>query len=158
MSPIHVAAMQAAKETEDLVQEALRENGWATRQMPELHEWDLEAKKPKLFMAKKSRLLLVEVKRRKLDWGQYPTIFIDVAKVTVMQAEAAAQTTDMVTAAPVFVVVANDLIPRFAWLTEPTVKRWGTNTKDVQAWRGDPDDKGDAKYDIPLLDFHRLSL
>lgn len=157
--PLYANAKSRA--TEDFVQEWLRDNGWATARAEEIyktttHPWDLECKKPKLFMAKKARHLLVEVKGRDMTWGQYPNIWLDVDKVEAITAGVKDFPDEACVG--VFVVVDNNEDARFTWLIPNRITKWKTNKDAVQAGRGDSNDKADLKYEIPLIDFHTLSI
>ena len=121
------------------------------------HGWDAMLTKKTaphdIVATKNGASLYVEVKRRKMQWGDYPTIFLDVDKVIRMQKEAKATEGKCV-----FVVIPNDMKPRFVMLSDTNTEKWGTNTVDVQTHRADAADRGDLKYDIPLEDFRPLEL
>lgn len=124
-------------QTEKMVSDLLTAMGWKTIMMDTSCRWDIEA-------TKRGQLLIVEVKRRNMSWGAYPTIFIDKSKVDAMSKRA--ERTDGV---PVLVIVPNDMQPRFVRLVYPYLDEWGTNTIDVRPERRDFSDKGDLKYEIP---------
>jgi Holliday junction resolvase len=132
------------RDAERMVRDWFRSEGFDAKVTKTLSRWDVEAQS-------KNKLLLVEVKRRKIQWGAYDTIFIDVSKVNALIAAAEERK-----ASAVFVVVPNDMKPRFVMLSPSNIMKWKTNTIDVQKDRNDATDKGDLKYDIPLSDFRPL--
>lgn len=128
--------------TERQIAEYLTRMGWQTRLMDVSCRWDIEA-------SKEDKRLVVEVKRRNMTWGQYPTVFVDKAKVDAMTKRASE-----LLGLPILVILPNDMTPRFVHLV-PTGD-WGTNVIDVRPERQDQSDRGDLKYEIPIEEFSVL--
>ena len=132
------------RKAEAIVRDWFLSEGWDASITKKVCRWDIEAQNG-------DKRLLVEVKRRLMQWGQYDTIFIDVDKVNAMLEASTSQD-----ASAVFVVIPNDMKPRFVMLSPANIEKWGTNTTAVQVDRGDPADVADLKYDIPISDFRPL--
>jgi hypothetical protein len=116
---------------------------WPRGKDAKVSRWDFEAHNL-ILPPRKRPWISVEVKRRLGAWGDYPSIFLDVSKATALL--------------PVgwFVVVADDLRCRFAWITAARTGTWAIDTRAVQVRRGDRNDKADRKYLIPTVNFHPL--
>jgi Holliday junction resolvase len=131
------------KKTETLVRKALEVMGWEARVTDIPSRWDIEAYKD-------GRTAIVEVKRRRMEWGRYPTVFIDKSKVEAL-CDRASQAKE---GEPILVIVPNDMVPRFARLANAI--SWKTNTINVRPERRDRSDENDLKYEIPIDQFRPL--
>lgn len=134
---------EADGKIENLVRERLSAMGWGVNLTDVSSRWDIEAYKGGIS-------LVIEVKRRFMDWGRYPTIFIDKSKVDAMRRRSIE-----LNGQSILVIVPNDMIPRFVSLGY--VSAWRTNRADVRPERGDRSDQGDLKYEIPVEEFRPLS-
>lgn len=91
--------------------------------------------------------MTTEVKRRHGNWQARDTVFLDVAKAKTML---------VVSACGWFVVIYDDLLCRFTWLTPQRIDSYAIDRRPVQKARLDHMDERDRKLLIPAVNFHTL--
>jgi hypothetical protein len=140
-----------------------------------LSRWDLRARHRSYQPPPKKRpWIYAEVKHPNIDWegrfipGKFKAIpingpFITASKadtLLVISGKQEAVVHNGNTQGPVWVIVVpNDLVARFAWLSAAKLATYVVDTKDtniVVRQRGDLKDRNIAKYVVPFEDFHIL--
>jgi hypothetical protein len=134
----------------------LQDRGWRVQSHPDKWLWDLTAMASSL--GKKPRpAILIEVKSRDWDWGEYDPkggVILDVAKANDI---AAAARKEYGYGTGAFVVVPKGDVDRarFFWLNEMSLASCKTGVMQTQVKRGDGPDN---VYFIPEGRFHPLGL
>lgn len=140
MSPIYES--ERDRKAQQYAAKVLESHGWKVQTHPTKHTWDLTITKPR------RPPILVEVKARDIDWGEYPDIFIDKPKADAIVAGGVGW----------LVIVPRDNLCRLTWLIPARLESYALDRRDVRPERDDPNDKGDIKYLVPLINFHPLYL